>query len=134
MSVFVENLRSMLNRHFLIRDETLGEQVISVWSNMGLNLEGELDVTIHMLLPTETAATELAFRTEGLPGLINTAVQQIPPQNELTGELTATFRLLLTAETLDTLERLMCALGADLGAASDGWSLDADTAAEAIAA
>lgn len=127
MSRFVENLRSLLNRHFVIRDEEMGEQVISVWRAMGLDLSVERPLTIHLMLPSEESAMELAFRAEGLPAFIGARVGQVGEMNGMTTELTLTFHMLPEAETLDTLERLITAMGSDLGAMADGWSCDTVT-------
>lgn len=124
MSRFVENLRSLLSKHFVIRDEEMGEQVVSVWRAMGLDLSAERPLTIHIMLPNEDSAMELAFRAEGLPAFFGARVSQTDEMNGMNTELTLTFFMLPQAETLDTLERLITAMGADLGAMADGWSAD----------
>lgn len=124
MSRFVENLRGLLNKHFVIRDEAMGEQIVSVWRAMGLDLSVVRPTTIHIMLPSEEAAMELAFRAEGLPAFFGARVGQVAQMNGMTTELCLTFFMLAEAETLDTLERLITAMGADLGAMADGWSSD----------
>lgn len=133
MSRFVENLRHLLSKHFTIRDEEMGEQVVSVWQAMGLDLSVERPLTIHLMLPSEESAMELAFRAEGLPAFFGAGIGQVAEMNGMTTELTLTFFMLPKAETLDTLERLITALGSDLGAMADGWSSDtvADNSARA---
>jgi hypothetical protein len=133
MSRFVENLRHLLNKHFTIRDEEMGEQVVSVWQAMGLDLSVERPLTIHLMLPSEESAMELAFRAEGLPAFYGASVGQVAEMNGMTTELTLTFFMLPQAEAIDTLERLITALGSDLGAMADGWSSDtvADNATRA---
>lgn len=128
MSRFVDNLRNLLNKHFVIREEEMGEQVISVWRAMGLDLTVERPLTIHLMLPSEESAMELAFRAEALPAFFGARVGQAAEMNGMTAELNLTFFMLPEAEALDTLERLITALGSDLGAMADGWS--SDTAVE----
>lgn len=122
MSRFVDNLRSLLSRHFDIRDESLGEEVISVWKAMGIDVTRSRPLTIHVMLPSEDAAMELAFRLETLPAFAGARVSQVSPQNGLTFELAASFDMLPDARALDTLDRLIAATGADLDAQCDGWS------------
>lgn len=124
MSRFVANLRNLLNKHFVLREEEMGEQVISVWRAMGLDLSVERPLTIHLMLPSEESAMELAFRAEGLPAFFSANVGQTVELNGMSTELTLTFLMLPEAEALDTLERLITAMGADLGAMADGWSSD----------
>ena len=124
MSRFVANLRTLLSKHFVIREEEMGEQVISVWQAIGLDLSVERPLTIHLMLPSEESAMELAFRAEGLPAFFSANVGQTAQMNGMTTELTLTFLMLPEAEALDTLERLISAIGADLGAMADGWSAD----------
>ena len=134
MSRFVENLRQLLNKHFTIREEDMGEQVVSVWQAMGLDLSVERHLSIHLMLPSEESAMELAFRAESLPALFGATVGQVSEMNGMTTELTLTFFMLPQAEAIDTLERLITALGSDLAAMADGWSSDTDTDNSARAA
>ena len=80
------------------------------------------------MLPSEESAVELAFRAEGLPTFMAASVGSVAPMNGMTTELTLTFFMMPQADALDTLERLVTAMGSDLGAMADGWS--SDTAVE----
>ena len=134
MSQFFDGLRHLLSSHFTIREESIGEEVISAWRAMGLDLTRERALTMHVMLPGEDAAAELGFRAENLPAFLGAQVREVPPQDGLSAELSLTFRLRPEAEMLDTLERLVCALGSDLEARADGWSSDAILEGETIAA
>lgn len=134
MSVFFDGLRHMLSRHFTLREESIGEEVIGAWRAMGLDLTRERALTMHVLLPSEDAAAELGFRAETLPAFLGAQVRELAPQEGFTAELSVTFKMRPEAELLDTLERLVCALGSDLDARADGWSSDAVLEGEMIAA
>ena len=124
MSRFVDQLRTILGRHFDIREETAGETVVSAWARMGLDLSAERGLTIHMQLPDEDAATELAFRADAIPGFERAHMAEIASADGLSTELTLTFRMKPEADAIDRLEQLVSAIGADLGAVADGWSAD----------
>ena len=134
MSIFFDNLHQLLARHFDLREESLGEQVVSVWRSMGLDVTSERALTLHMLLPNEDAATELGFRVDQLPGFISAQIVEFIEHNDARTELALTFRMRPEPAMMDTLERLICATGADLDVKADGWSSDAILQSEVAAA
>ena len=126
MSRLVDQLRIILGRHFEIREETAGESVLAAWGRMGLDLSAERGMSMHVLLPDEDAATELAFRAEAIPGFARATLAAAAAGRELAVELALTFHMTPEAEAINRLERLVLAMGGDLGAAGDGWSLEAE--------
>lgn len=125
MSIFFDNLHQLLSRHFDIREESLGEQVVNIWRSMGLDVTSKRALTLHILTSNEDSATELGFRVDQLPGFMNAQVMGFYNHSDKHAEIALTFMMRPEPEMMDTLERLICAMGSDLDARADGWSSDA---------